>query len=258
MLPARAADAPTMRRPIVLLPTPVPVSFTWGGLLPMVLLGAGFASMSHTHSAAMVMAAAVIGGIGGAVSLVVHELGHVVAARRVAGVRAARISLIWMGGATYFNGAYRSGRDQIRVALGGPAASFLFAFPMVGAMALPLPVAVRFAIFLLALLNVAIAVLTLLPVHPLDGHKLILGALWWMVGSKARARKILRRAAIACIALDLTFGAVLMAQQPLYGMLAAALVVSAFAQKHLLRAPNEMQMLEGGGADGRPGKARTS
>jgi Zn-dependent protease len=223
------------RRPIVLLPTTIPVSLTWGGLVPIGVLAAAFAVMSHTGSATMVIAAAAIGGIGGALSLVVHELGHVAASRRVAGIRAARVALIWGGAATYFNGAYRNGRDQIRVALGGPAASFLFAFPVAALMALPMPTPVRYAAFLLGLLNLTIALLALLPVAPLDGHKLLVGALWCALGSESTARKVLKRIAVAAIGLDLACGAFVIAERPLAGGLAAAIVAVAFAQKHLLR-----------------------
>lgn len=110
-------------RVIVLSRRPVPIVLTRGGVLPIVLLAAGFALYSAGARPLLVVSGALVGGLGGAVSLIVHELGHVRAARRLEGVRPQGVSLMWMGAATEFHGAYRTGRQQVRVALGGPVAS---------------------------------------------------------------------------------------------------------------------------------------
>jgi Zn-dependent protease len=171
----------------------VPIVVTFGGIVPIALLACLFVAYSASASPVR-LAAAVIGGLGGAASLVVHELGHVRAARRVGGARPTVVSLMSLGAATRFEGAHRKGREQARVAAGGPAASLALAVVLlvVAFVAVPLPQGLRYAAFGLALLNILIACLNVLPVPPLDGHKLLVGLAWWLAGSEAQGKQIAR------------------------------------------------------------------
>jgi hypothetical protein len=108
---------------VVLVRRPVPIVVTFGGIVPIALLACLFVAYSASASPLVRLAAAVIGGLAGAASLVVHELGHVRTARRVGGARPTVVSLMSLGAATRFEGAHRNGREQARVAACGPAAS---------------------------------------------------------------------------------------------------------------------------------------
>ena len=211
----------------------VPIVLTRGGLFPVAFLAGTFAVYATGATPLLIAGAAALGGLGGALSLVVHELGHVRAARRLSGVRPARISLIWLGAVTHFEGAYRSGREQIRVALGGPAASFAFAFVLTFGAALPIPRPLAFGCFGLALLNVAIGVLTLIPVQPLDGYKLVVGLFWCLCGVEERARSIVRRLGKGCIAVDAAAASFILVEKPLLGVFVVLLGAAAYAQKRL-------------------------
>jgi Zn-dependent protease len=124
------------------------------------------------------------------------------------------------------------------MALGGPQASLTLALGLAVPVFLPAPVWLKLGALALALLNVLIAVLSLLPLHPLDGHKLIVGLVWWMVGSEAKARRIIRRIGISLIAVDLSLVVLLAAERPLLGITVAVLAAVAFAQKRYVgRAP---------------------
>jgi Zn-dependent protease len=202
--------------------------------VPIAFLALSFAVFSLGAGPLLVLGAAALGGFGGALSLIVHELGHVRAARRLQSVRPKRISLICLGAATQFEGAYRGGREQVRVALGGPAASFVFALALTLGIALPTPRAFQYGCFGLALLNAAIAVLTLLPVHPLDGHKLVVGLIWCLSGGEAKARKIVRRVGVCCIALDLSAAAYATVQRPMIGVFVVLVGTAAYGQKYLV------------------------
>src|SRR5690348_16753161 len=136
---------------------PIPIVVSKGSLVPMAMLAALFVVNSLGTSPALLTGAAALGGIGGAISLIVHELGHVRAARRLRGVRPVCISLIWMGAGTTFEGAYRSGRDQMRVALAGPLTSFVFSLVLLGCALVPTSGPVQLGLFGLALLNAGIA-----------------------------------------------------------------------------------------------------
>jgi Zn-dependent protease len=224
-------------RSIVLVRRPVPIVLTPGGLVPLGVFALVFVAFSGGSRPSALAAAALLGGLGGVVSLVVHELGHVSVARRLSGVRPARITVISLGAATHLHGAYRNGRDQARMALGGPEASLAFALALSVPLFFSAPVWLKLGALGLALLNVLIAVLSLLPVHPLDGHKLIVGLVWWAVGSEARARRIVRRVGMSLLAVDLGAVMLLLAEKPVLGAMVAALATVAFAQKRLLDRP---------------------
>ena len=120
------------------------------------------------------------------------------------------------------------------MALGGPEASFSFALALSLPVFLPAPVWLKVGALALVLVNVGIGTLSLLPVHPLDGHKLIVGLVWWVVGSEARARRIIRRIGMGLLAVDCSAVVLLLAARPLLGVTVAALAAVAFAQKRLV------------------------
>jgi Zn-dependent protease len=180
------------------------------------------------------VAAALLGGLGGVLSLIVHELGHISISRRLAGVRPKKIAVMSLGAAAHFEGAYRNGREQARMALGGPEASFAFALSLMVPVLLPVPTGLKIGALALALLNVLIGGLSLLPVHPLDGHKLCVGLLWWAFGSEAKARRIIRRVGVSLVAVDASALVLLMAERPMLGVTVAALAAVALGQKRLV------------------------
>jgi Zn-dependent protease len=129
------------------------------------------------------------GGVAGAVlvvaSLLVHELGHAIAARR-RGLGVGRITLSFVGGTSEVIGAVRDARDELVIAVAGPLASLAMA---VGAAVLhvvivetagagiPATVAA-----LVAVANLALAALNAIPGLPLDGGRLLRAALWTITG----------------------------------------------------------------------------
>ena len=226
--------SPVQSGGLVLARRPVLIVASKGSLVPMAMLAALFALYSSGASALLVLGAAVLGGIGGLGSLIVHELGHVRAARRLKGVRAVRVSLLWLGAGTKFEGAYSNGRDQARVALAGPAASFGLAVVLFVAAFTPIvPRPAQYGVFGLALLNLTIAVVSLIPVHPLDGHKVLVALFWRLFGSERRARSILRRAGKAWLLVEGVACAVLVVERPLFGGCVLAVGFAIYVQKWL-------------------------
>ena len=220
-----------LRNPgVVLLQHPIPVTIGPGGLAPVFALGALFAMIS-IQGGLPVASATVIGAIGGTASLIVHELGHVRAARKLTGLRPTGVSLIWLGAATRLEGAYTSGRDQARVAIAGPRTSFGVALALVPVFFLPIPVGLKDILIVLAGLNVAIGVLSLIPANPLDGHKLIVGLLWAALGSEGTARRLIRRLAWTWAVVEIVGAGVLLVEKPLIGVSAVTIGASLFGQK---------------------------
>jgi Zn-dependent protease len=221
----------------VLVRWPVPIVLSRGALIPLGLFGLIFVAFSGTLKPSVLAATALLGGVGGVVSLIVHELGHVSVARRLAGVRPKKVSVMSLGAAAHLEGSYRNGREQARIALGGPEASFTFALALAVPMFLPAPTGLKVGALGLALLNVGIGGLSLLPIHPLDGHKLLVGLVWWVVGSEERARRIIRRVGTGVLAVDLSFAVLLLAERPVIGVTVIAVAAVAYGQKRLVRAP---------------------
>jgi Zn-dependent protease len=214
----------------------LPVTIGPGGLAPIVVLAAVFGGFGAKAGLPIAMSA-LLGGIGGTGSLLVHELGHVRAARRLAGIRSAAVSLIWAGAATRFEGSYANGREQAKVAIAGPQASFVLAISLLLAVFLPMPIVGKELLLILVFFNVAIGVLNLVPAHPLDGHKLAVGLLWCATGSEKKARKVIRRIGIGWAVVELPSAAFLLVQKPHLGAAVAVMAASVFVQKRFARKP---------------------
>ena len=203
-----------------------------GSMVPVLALGGLFAAIA-ARAGLPVVPAALVGGIGGAFSLLLHELGHVCAARSVRGIRPMSIALVLPGAVTRLEGAYRSGRDQAHVAAAGPAASLAFALVLLAVRFVPLSLPIKDVVVMLALLNVAIAVLNLIPVAPLDGHKLVVALVWCRVGSETAARRIVGRCGRAMIAAEAVGAVALFVERPMLGATAGAMASMLFVQRRL-------------------------
>src|SRR5262249_27215237 len=100
---------------------------------------------------------------------------------------------------------------------------------------LPLPTTPRGGFLLLAGFNILVGLFNLLPAHPLDGHKVIVGLVWSKVGSESRARRIIRRVGRWWLLVELASGSVLFVEKPAIGIVAAVLAASVYGQKQLMR-----------------------
>lgn len=205
-----------------------------GGFVPVLTFGALFVEIAVRLNLSL-SAAATVGAVGGTASLIVHELGHALAARRVREVRPLGVSLIWLGAATQLEGRYARGRDQLKVALAGPAASFATAVLLSPLIELPIPREARLLLEALIVLNIALGVLSLLPASPLDGYNAIVGLLWSGLGSQHAAQRMLRRAALAWLPVELLGSGVLLTRSPFMGTLVIVAVTALFAQKLYVR-----------------------
>jgi Zn-dependent protease/CBS domain-containing protein len=127
------------------------------------------------------------------VSILVHELGHAVVALRH-GVRTRSITLFIFGGVALLEKDPRDGRAEFWMAAAGPLVSLTLAGLFYAGATLPFvgPSAVAVARYL-ALINLILALFNLVPAFPMDGGRLLRGALWGTMG-KARATRIASRA----------------------------------------------------------------
>jgi Zn-dependent protease/CBS domain-containing protein len=123
------------------------------------------------------------------VSILLHELGHAVVAR-LHGLRTRSITLFIFGGVAQLEKDPKDGRAEFWMAAAGPGVSLVLAGVFYACAHLPFvgPSGAAVAKYL-ALINLILAVFNLVPAFPMDGGRLLRGALWGPLG-KARATRI--------------------------------------------------------------------
>ncbi|HEY7524790.1 MAG TPA: site-2 protease family protein [Candidatus Limnocylindrales bacterium] len=124
-------------------------------------------------------------------SVLLHELGHATVARR-RGLRTAPITLYFFGGSASYDIEPEHPRDEAAVALAGPAVSLAVA-TVLGAAGIglqfldePAALAAGIVLILLALLNLVLGAVNLIPAFPLDGGRLVHAAVWGRTGDERR------------------------------------------------------------------------
>jgi Zn-dependent protease/predicted transcriptional regulator len=130
-------------------------------------------------------------------SLLLHELGHALQARRE-GVEIEGITLWLFGGVAQFRGMFQSAGAEFRIAIAGPLVSLVIGVLFVlAAWALPLPAAVDGVASWLGLINLILLAFNMLPALPLDGGRVLRSALWARSGdlySATRTAGVVARA----------------------------------------------------------------
>ncbi len=141
-------------------------------------------------------------------SLIVHELGHAVAARR-AGIEVQRIELFLFGGTTYMSRDSQTPAEEFKIAAAGPLGTLLFIavcsvvdLMLVGphrlVHAIRLDGSVQVTPVLLALswlllMNVLIFCFNIVPAYPLDGGRIARAVVWRITGDKLRGTRTAAR-----------------------------------------------------------------
>ncbi len=145
---------------------------------------------------------AVAGALGYFASLVLHELGHALAARRL-GIPIAGIDLWFFGGLSQMRREPQSAREEFKVAAAGPAVTLLLfglcllaatvaasgrtvtdvVLPREGFTTTPALALIGW----LGFVNAALLVFNLVPAFPLDGGRIARAAIWRRTGDRNRA-----------------------------------------------------------------------
>jgi Zn-dependent protease len=174
--------------------------------LGILWLRATFASELANDSLAFVAAVATAGGFFG--SILLHELGHALAARR-AGIEVLGIDLFFFGGVMKMNRDADSPGDEFKIAVAGPLATLLVVIAgTLAGIAIAGPTEFRDAALLGSSLNpgfadlvlgfvVSINVLllgfNLVPAFPLDGGRIARAIVWKLTGDRNRATRFSAR-----------------------------------------------------------------
>ena len=138
-------------------------------------------------------------------SILLHELGHAVAARRE-GIAVSGIDLFFFGGVMKMSSDTRSPGQEFRVAVAGPLVTLGIVIA-VGALSVALlgwsafsdsarldsgapATAVELWLSFLVSMNVLLLVFNLIPAFPLDGGRIARAAAWKVTGDRGKATRI--------------------------------------------------------------------
>ncbi|MGB0730525.1 MAG: site-2 protease family protein, partial [Ilumatobacteraceae bacterium] len=161
----------------------VPVRLHWSALIVAAYLAY---SLGTTTS----IVAALVGVIGFGLSILGHEVGHALIARRF-GVATTSIDLWALGGVARLASEAPSPRSEGFIAVAGPGASALISLSSwVGWLTLPvngIAGEIGRVLLWLAILNAALCVFNMLPGSPLDGGRVLRAVRWARHGDRPRA-----------------------------------------------------------------------
>jgi len=160
------------------------IGVNWSWLIVFALIvwslaAAVFPSQNPGLSDGEYLAMAVVAAVLFFVSLLLHELGHALQARRD-GVEIEGINLWLFGGVAQFKGDFPSASAEFRIAIAGPLVSLVLGvlFVLVAVVA-GLPNAVDGVVAWLGFANLILLAFNLLPALPLDGGRMLRSALWY-------------------------------------------------------------------------------
>jgi Zn-dependent protease len=160
------------------------IGINWSWLIVFALIvwslaAAVFPSQNPGLSDGEYLTMAVVAAVLFFASLLLHELGHALQARRD-GVEIEGINLWLFGGVAQFKGGFPSAGAEFRIAIAGPLVSLVLGvlFVLVAAVA-GLPTAVDGVVAWLGFTNLILLAFNLLPALPLDGGRVLRSALWY-------------------------------------------------------------------------------
>jgi Zn-dependent protease len=162
--------------------------------------------LKGTETTAYLVAVAVV--LSFFVSVILHELGHALVARRN-GLSVAGIDLWAFGGLTRMREAPRTPRAQLQVAIAGPLVTLavIVACALAGGLIAPggrfaevatneaiRPTPVLLWLSWVAIVNAFVLLFNLIPAFPLDGGQIAQALIWWRTGDRNRATRWTGRA----------------------------------------------------------------
>ena len=158
----------------------VGVNWTWFGIFALIVWTLAkniFPDENPGLSDTTYIAMGAIAAIAFFASLLAHELGHALQARRD-GMEIEGITLWLLGGVAKFRGNFPTAGAEFRIAIAGPLVSLILGVGFVLISRLSLPATVDSVISWLGYINLALLVFNLIPALPLDGGRILRSALW--------------------------------------------------------------------------------
>src|SRR6056297_3376601 len=178
-----------------LLGFPIYLDLSWFAIVILIswsLATSVFPSQVEGLTATAYWTMGVLGALGLFASILAHELGHAVVARRFE-LPMRGITLFIFGGVAEMTKEPPSAKAEFFVAIAGPIVSVLisagcFAVVALGGSAMPPSAAA--VISYLALINAVVVAFNLIPAFPLDGGRVLRSILWHVKGNLRWATRI--------------------------------------------------------------------
>ena len=179
----------------------IKINFTWAFIAALIAwsLAEGFFPAVYEGLPRQMywwMAAAGVIGLAG--SILAHELSHSLVGRAF-GIEVKTITLFLFGGAAHLEDEPPNATAEIVMAAAGPAMSLalaaVFNAAAVWSQTASQPLAAVLAY--LAILNMILAVFNLIPAFPMDGGRVLRGAVWAVTGDVRKATRMASRAGAA-------------------------------------------------------------
>lgn len=177
----------------------IEIGINWSWLIVLVLmlwtLAAGiFPAENPGLSDGTYVAMAIVAAIVFFTSLLLHEMGHALTAKRL-GMTIDGITLWLFGGVARFSGMFPSARAEFRIAIAGPLVSVaLGGLFVLLAWVTHLGRAVDGVFSWLGYINLVLAAFNMLPAQPLDGGRVLHAVLWSRTGDLVAATRRAARA----------------------------------------------------------------
>lgn len=175
------------------------VSFAWAVLIALItVIGAQQATLGAPTIAPVVQwAIGVAVALLFLVSVIAHELAHALVGRR-RGVPTTVIALGFIGGLAPLAIQAPRARDELVIALVGPAVSLLLAALLIAAGVLlgtvvPESAPIAGGVVVVGVLNLILGVISLVPAMPLDGGRVVRAVAWGRMGDRDRATSVTAR-----------------------------------------------------------------
>jgi Zn-dependent protease/CBS domain-containing protein len=122
-------------------------------------------------------------------SVLLHEFGHALQARREQ-IEIEGITLWLFGGVATLRGGFRNAGAEFRIAVAGPLVSLALAILFVALALAGLPESADAVVAWLGYVNLSLLVFNLVPAVPLDGGRILHAALWHFRGDFGWATRI--------------------------------------------------------------------
>jgi Zn-dependent protease/CBS domain-containing protein len=169
------------------------VNWSWFVVFVLIVwtLASGiFPSTNPDLSKATHIAMAIVAAFLFFLSILLHEFGHALQARRE-GIEIDGITLWLFGGVARFKDAWKTAGAEFRVAIAGPIVSLVLGVVFVLIALIPgLPEAVDAVAAWLGYINLTLLVFNLIPAQPLDGGRVLHSALWRYKGDFVWATRV--------------------------------------------------------------------
>lgn len=122
-------------------------------------------------------------------SVLLHEMSHAVAAKRF-GIQVNSITLSFFGGATEIEGEAEKPSQEFWIAVVGPVTSLLVGFALLPLLLVVPDGLLSLAVGGVAVTNIVVGVLNLVPGLPFDGGRVLRAGVWAASGNKHRSTVI--------------------------------------------------------------------